>query len=95
MNNFLPLQELYTCTFSLAEGIAELYQERKNQQEVEHFRTAHCTILTDYWESFVCFFSLCFYFKISFYLFILGIYARDLFTNTMFFDNLMKDMMML
>lgn len=37
----------------MAEDIAELYQEKKSQQEVDKFRTAHRTILTEYWESFV------------------------------------------
>lgn len=37
----------------MAEGIAELYQERKTQQEVVQFRSAHQIILTEYWVSFV------------------------------------------
>ncbi|GFR28534.1 dynamin-binding protein [Trichonephila clavata] len=45
-------EELVTTAFNLAEDIAEFYQERKTQQEVEQFRNTHRIILTEHWDTF-------------------------------------------
>ncbi|KFM78713.1 Dynamin-binding protein, partial [Stegodyphus mimosarum] len=46
------VEEFVTTGFNIAEEIAELYQERKGQQEVDQFRSAHRIILTQFWEAF-------------------------------------------
>ncbi|XP_054710835.1 rho guanine nucleotide exchange factor 38-like, partial [Uloborus diversus] len=45
-------EELVACGFNIAEDIADIYQERKSQQEVDQFRSVHRVILTQFWESF-------------------------------------------
>ncbi|GFT34885.1 dynamin-binding protein [Nephila pilipes] len=45
-------EELVTTAFNLSEDIAEFYQERKTQQEVDQFRNTHRIILTDHWDTF-------------------------------------------
>ncbi|XP_015929681.1 rho guanine nucleotide exchange factor 38 isoform X2 [Parasteatoda tepidariorum] len=45
-------EELVATAFNMAEEIAELYQEKKNQQEVDQFRSTHRIILTQHWDVF-------------------------------------------
>lgn len=37
----------------MSEEIAEFYQEKKNQQEVDQFRSTHRIILTEHWDAYV------------------------------------------
>lgn len=46
------LEEFVTTGMNMGEDIADLYQERKTQQEVDQFRSAHRIIVTQFWEAF-------------------------------------------
>ncbi|KAG8196563.1 hypothetical protein JTE90_003576 [Oedothorax gibbosus] len=45
-------EELITTAFNMSEEIAEFYQEKKNQQEVDQFRSTHRTISTKHWDTY-------------------------------------------
>ncbi|XP_055933569.1 dynamin-binding protein-like [Argiope bruennichi] len=46
------MEELVTTAFQISEDIAEFYQDKKTQKEVEQFRNTHRSILTEHWENF-------------------------------------------
>ena len=55
------LHETILSQFNIAENVADLYNDRGQQREVERFRIAHRNIISTYWNQFVSFSLLLFF----------------------------------